>query len=103
MGDGAVTTFGIPDADEAMRALAIPDEARMEAWEIAAQQADSLTAIAALESRLYARLDLLRGRDASPAIERRALALLAERRTELAAYADSRAGTGGNRGPMMKD
>jgi len=89
-----VTAFGIPDADAEMRALSIGDDARMEAWEIAVEQA-SVEALHALEDRLYRQMELRRSREQPPHIERAALAMIAERR--------NRAGTGGNRGPMMKD
>lgn len=97
-----MSAFGIPDADAEMGALAIGEDTRLEAWMTAAEQANSEQAITALEARLYRRLELLRDRGVSPRVEREALAMLHERRLELAAQAASRAGTGGNRGPMMR-
>ncbi len=68
----------IPDADAAMRALAIGDDVRMEAWEIAIEQAD-IGALPALADRLHKRMELLRHREMSPHVERTALAMIAER------------------------
>lgn len=92
-----MAAFGIPDGDAELGALAIDGGTRLDAWATAAEQAQSADAIAALEERLYRRLELLRKREAPPDVERAALAMLAARRDEL------RAGTGGNRGPMKKD
>ncbi len=78
-------SFGIPDRDAEISALAIDGRIRAEAWQVAIEQAETLEACNALAERLHKRLDLLRSREACPAVERRALAMIGDRITEILA------------------
>jgi hypothetical protein len=97
-------SFGIPTDPPAMPA-GIDDATRLDAWTIAIEQAPDGATLAALEARLTKRLELLRAREWSPHVERAALAMIVERRQQLAeAQAKaSREGAGGDRGPTMKE
>jgi hypothetical protein len=78
------------------KAFQIDGRQRAEAWAESIAQCTTLGAVGALEDRLHRRLALLRDREAPNDVERNALALCAERRSEIAAAAAIRPGVTGN-------